>query len=66
MSSNGKANTSLPRIFYSVEEVAAMMGVCSKTVHRLIARRELKASNAFRHKRIHANSIDEFVEKTVK
>lgn len=66
MSDNGNTNTQLPRIFYSVEEVAAMMGVCSKTVLRLIARGKLKVSNAFRHKRIHAKSIEEFVAQTVK
>lgn len=53
-----------PRLFYSVGEVAVMIGISNKSVYRLLKRGLLKSSNALRHKRISKASIDEFVAKT--
>lgn len=53
------------RLLYSVEETAAMFGVSTKSVYRLLARGLLKSSSALRHKKIPRSSIDEFMAKTV-
>jgi len=54
----------LPRLAYSVAESAQMLNVSQKTILRLIQRKLLKASNALRHKRITARSLQEFLENT--
>lgn len=61
---NGTNDKSLPRLAYSVEEVASMMNVSTKTVYRLVDRRLLKASKAMRHLRITAASLTEFINST--
>lgn len=53
------------RLFYTVPEVCKMLQVERKTVYRLIARGLLKTSSAIRHKRIHASSLDQFINTTV-
>lgn len=55
---------SLPRIAYSIKEVAQMLGVCQRTVRRLIARGLLKPSKALRHIRISANELERFLKET--
>jgi excisionase family DNA binding protein len=47
---------------YSVKEVAAILGVTSTTVYRLIARRKLKALAGIRHKRIPDSEVDRFLD----
>ncbi len=51
----------LPRLAYSVEEVAHMLNVSEKTVYRLVNRKLLKATKALRHLRITAASIESFL-----
>ena len=61
---NGSNEKSLPRLVYSVEEVASMLNVSSKTVYRLVDRGLLKATKALRHLRITASSIEQFLKET--
>jgi excisionase family DNA binding protein len=56
--------TGLPRLAFSVRETALMLGVCEKTVRRLLDRGLLKASRALRHKLIHRNEIERFLRDT--
>lgn len=53
------------RVFYTVSEVSKMLGVNRKTVYRLLDRGLLNASNAIRHKRIHTESLELFIQTTV-
>jgi excisionase family DNA binding protein len=55
----------LPRLAFSVSETAEMLGVCEKSIRRLIDRRELKAIRALRHIRISKNEIERFLEQEV-
>jgi transposase-like protein len=55
----------LTRVFYSVEETAQILGVCEKTVYRLLKRGLLKSSSALRTKLISADSIKVFSTLTV-
>ena len=59
-------NESLPRIAYSINEVAQMMSVCPRTVRRLISRGLLKKSKALRHIRIPAAELERFLADTSK
>jgi excisionase family DNA binding protein len=56
---NTENNT--PRLMYSTEETANILGVSVKTVYRLLDRKLLSASKALRHKMIPRKSIDEFI-----
>jgi len=56
----------LPRAAYSVGETAAMLGVSTKTIRRLIARGLLRASRALRHRLIPATEIHRFLDETMK
>jgi excisionase family DNA binding protein len=51
----------LPRLAYSMEETAGMLGVSYITVHRLIKRGLLKSSKALRHKLIALSEIERFL-----
>jgi excisionase family DNA binding protein len=51
----------VPRLAYSVREVAAMLNVSSKSVRRLVDRDLLKASRALRHLRITRVSLESFL-----
>jgi len=51
--------------FYTVLEVCQMLKVDRKTVYRLLDRGLLKSSNALRHKRIHSESMEQFINTTV-
>jgi excisionase family DNA binding protein len=55
----------LPRLAYSVRETAVILGVCEKTVRRLISRGLLKSSSALRHILIPKKEIERFLEDTV-
>ena len=55
----------LPRLAYSVEETAQMLGVCTKSVRRLIARGLLRPSRALRHLLIPKAEIDKFLKDTL-
>jgi len=54
----------LPRLAYGVDETATMLGVCPKTVRRLICRGLLRPSRALRHLLISRREIDRFLEDT--
>ena len=56
----------LPRVAYSIGEVAAMLGVSTKSVRRLIARGLIRASKALRHRLIPASEIHRFLDQTMK
>ncbi|HEV2804773.1 MAG TPA: helix-turn-helix domain-containing protein [Chthoniobacterales bacterium] len=53
------------RLSYTVEEVAAMHGVSTKTVYRWIGRGLLPTSKASRKLLIPARSVDNFMEATI-
>ena len=53
-----------PRLAFSVRETAQMLGVCEKTVHRLVARRLLHPSRALRHLLISQKEVERFLEDT--
>ena len=48
------------RSFYTVQEVADRFGTCKDEVYRLLKRGLLKASPAWRTKRIFRASVEEF------
>ena len=54
----------LPRLAYSVREAADMLGVCEKTIRRLISRGLLHPSIALRHLLIPKKEIERFLEET--
>lgn len=57
-------NKTMPRLAYTVTDVAQMLSVSNKTVYRLVDRGLLKKSNALRHLRISAVSLNDFIKKT--
>jgi excisionase family DNA binding protein len=59
-----KTGQSLPRLAYSMQEVASILGVSYITVHRLIARGLLKSSSALRHKLIPLSEVERFLKAT--
>jgi excisionase family DNA binding protein len=62
---DAKTGQTLPRMAYSVQETATILGVSYVTVHRLIRRGLLKSCNALRHKLIPATEIERFLKATV-
>ncbi len=52
----------VPRLAYSMQETADLLGVSYFTIHRLIKRGLLKSSNALRHKLIPATEIERFLK----
>lgn len=52
------------RLALSVKETAEALGVCEKTVRRLIQRRLLRASQALRHWLIPKTEIERFLRET--
>lgn len=61
---NLNGTPALPRLAYSLQETAQMLGVCDKTVRRLIARRLLKPLTALRHILIPKSEIERFLRET--
>jgi excisionase family DNA binding protein len=64
-----KANsseTSPPRLAYSMRETADMLGVSYITVHRLLKRGKLRASDALRNKVIPKSEIERFLRESIK
>ena len=57
-------NGTQPRLAYSVQETARMLGVCDKSIRRLILRGLLRPSRALRHIRIPKQEIDRFLSDT--
>ncbi len=54
----------LPRLAYSVREAAEAMGICEKSVRRLIVRRKLRCSRALRHLLIPTEELKRFLRDT--
>lgn len=52
------------RLALSVKETAEALGVCEKTVRRLIQRRLLRASRALRHLLIPRTEIERLLRET--
>ena len=52
------------RLAFSVQETALMLGVCDKSVRRLILRGLIRPSRALRHILIPKDEIDRFLRET--
>lgn len=52
------------RLAFSIQETAAMLGVCDKSVRRLILRGLLRPSRALRHLLIPKHELDRFLRET--
>jgi excisionase family DNA binding protein len=61
-SKSDNANQPLPRLAYTMEETAQILGVSYITVHRLIKRGLLRSSSALRHKLIPMTEIQRFLK----
>lgn len=55
----------LPRLAYTMEETAHILGVSYITVHRLLKRGKLRSSTAIRHKLIPHAEIERFLKSTL-
>lgn len=51
----------LPRLAYSLKEVAAMLGISYTSVHRLVQRGKLRSTGGLRHKLIAAGDLERFL-----
>jgi excisionase family DNA binding protein len=61
----GENKEGSPRLAFTIQETANILGVSSKTVYRLIERVLLKSSKALRHKLIPRTEIERFLKETV-
>ncbi len=59
------ASQALPRLAYTMQETADILGISYISVHRLLKRGLLKSSTALRHKLIPASEIERFLESTI-
>jgi excisionase family DNA binding protein len=65
-SQNPTANTDpLPRLAYTMRETAEILGVSYITVHRLLKRGKLRASDAIRNKVIPRTEIERFLRESI-
>jgi excisionase family DNA binding protein len=55
----------LPRLAYTMEETARILGVSYITVHRLLKRGKLRSSTALRHKLIPHAEIERFLKTSL-
>lgn len=55
----------LPQLAYTMRETAAILGVSYITVHRLLKRGKLRASDAIRNKVIPRAEIDRFLRESI-
>ena len=60
----GQTENGLPRLCYSMAETAEILGVSYISVWRLLKRKVLKSSKAFRHPRIPLAEIHRFLKET--
>ena len=56
----------LPRLAYTMEETAQILGVSYITVHRWIKRGLLRSSSALRHKLIPTAEIERFLKSSLR
>lgn len=61
---NAQNGPTLPRLAYTMQETAKILGVSYITVHRLIKRGLLRSSTALRHKLISLTEIERFLKAT--
>ena len=61
-----KTGETLPRLAYTMRETAEIIGVSYITVHRLLKRGKLRASNAIRNKVIPLAEIERFLRESIK
>jgi predicted site-specific integrase-resolvase len=59
------ASQALPRLAYTMQETAEILGLSYISVHRLLKRGLLKSSTALRHKLIPGSEIERFLKDTV-
>ncbi|MBE7504191.1 MAG: helix-turn-helix domain-containing protein [Verrucomicrobiales bacterium] len=52
------------RLAYSIQETARMLGVCNKSIRRLILRGLIRPSRALRHLLIPKAELDRFLRDT--
>lgn len=64
-SQNPTANNPLPRLAYTMRETAEILGVSYITVHRLLKRGKLRASDAIRNKVIPYTEIERFLRDSL-
>lgn len=57
-------NATLPRLAYTMRETAKILGVSYITVHRLLKRGKLRASDAIRNKVIPLTEIQRFLKES--
>ena len=57
--------TPLPRLAYTMRETAAILGVSYITVHRLLQRGKIRASDAVRNKVIPLTEIERFLKESI-
>ena len=57
-------NGTPPRVAYSVQETARMLGVCDKSIRRLILRGLIRPSRALRHILIPKDELERFLRDT--
>ncbi len=57
-------NHALPRLAYTMRETAEILGVSYITVHRLLKRGKLRASDAIRNKVIPLAEIERFLRES--
>jgi len=62
---NVEASQPTPKLAYSMQETADMLGISYFTVHRLLKRGLLRSSSALRHKLIPRSEIERFLESTL-
>ena len=55
----------LPRLAYTMRETASILGVSYITVHRLLKRGKLRASDAVRNKVIPHTEIERFLRESI-
>jgi len=55
----------LPRLAYTMRETAEILGVSYITVHRLLKRGKLRASDAIRNKVIPLTEIERFLKESI-
>jgi excisionase family DNA binding protein len=56
----------LPRLAYTMRETAAILGVSYITVHRLLKRGKMRASDAIRNKVIPKTEIEKFLRESTR
>jgi excisionase family DNA binding protein len=62
---NTQTDAGLPRLAYTMKETAKILGVSYITIHRLLKRGKLRASDAIRNKVIPLTEIERFLRESI-